>query len=73
MYNLIEYSDNYSKTSRSLWQCCKEIPAANNTGNIVDCPATNTTDFFHFKTKITDQTNNDREINNLEIMVALNT
>ena len=20
MYNLIEYSDNYSKTSRSLWQ-----------------------------------------------------
>ena len=30
MYNLIEYSDNYSKTSGSLWQCCKEIPAINN-------------------------------------------
>ena len=27
LYNLIEYSDNYSKTSRSLWQYCKEIPA----------------------------------------------
>ena len=27
MYNLIEYSDNYSKTSRSLWQYCKNIPA----------------------------------------------
>ena len=27
MYNLIEYSDNYSKTSRSLWQYCKDIPA----------------------------------------------
>ena len=27
MYNLIEYSDNYSKTSGSLWQYCKEIPA----------------------------------------------
>ena len=26
MYNLIEYSDNYSKTSGSLWQYCKEIP-----------------------------------------------
>ena len=27
MYNLIEYSDNYSKTSGSLWKYCKEIPA----------------------------------------------
>ena len=26
MYNLIKYSDNYSKTSRSVWQYCKEIP-----------------------------------------------
>ena len=25
MYNLIEYSDNYSKASGSLWQYCKEI------------------------------------------------
>ena len=24
MYNLIEYSDNYSKTSRSLWQYYKD-------------------------------------------------
>ena len=29
MYDLIEYSNNYSKTSGSLWQYCKEIPAAN--------------------------------------------
>ena len=36
MYNLIEYSDNYSKTSRSLWQYCKDIPAVNNNGDIVD-------------------------------------
>ena len=26
MYNLFEYSDNYAKTSRSLWQYCKGIP-----------------------------------------------
>ena len=32
MYNLIEYSDNYLKTSGSLWQYCKEIPAVGNTG-----------------------------------------
>ena len=25
MYNLIEYSNNYSKTSGSLWQYCKDI------------------------------------------------
>ena len=30
MFNLIEYSDNYSKTSGSLWQCCKDIPLDNN-------------------------------------------
>ena len=36
MYNLIEYSDNYSKTSGSLWQYCKDIPAVNNNGDIVN-------------------------------------
>ena len=41
MYNLIEYSDNYSKTSGSLWQYCKDIPAVNNAGNIADFTVTN--------------------------------
>ena len=27
MYNLIEYSDNYSKTPGSLWHYYKEVPA----------------------------------------------
>ena len=53
MYNLIEYSDNYSKTSGSLWQQCKEIPAVNNEGNILDFNGANATDSFNFKTKIT--------------------
>ena len=44
MYNLIEYSDNYSKTSGSLWQCCKDIPTVNNTGNIADFDGGNATD-----------------------------
>ena len=35
MYNLIEYSDNYSKTSGSLWKYYKDIPAVNNGGDIV--------------------------------------
>ena len=44
MYNLTEYSDNYSKTSESLWQYYKDILAVNNAGNIVDFTATNTTE-----------------------------
>ena len=36
MYNLTEYSDNYSKTSGSLWEYCKEIPAINNDRAVVN-------------------------------------
>ena len=36
MYNFIEYSDNCSKTSGSLWQYCREIPAVSSDGSIVD-------------------------------------
>ena len=71
MYNLLEYSDNYSKTSGSLWQYCKEIPAVNNDGDIVDFNGANATDSFNFKTKITGQTDNNGRIDNVEIMVPL--
>ena len=70
MYNLIEYSDNYSKTSGSLWQYCKEIPAVNNEENITDYNGANATDSFNFKTKITGQTRNNGRID-VEIMVPL--
>ena len=70
MYNLIEYSNNYSKTSGSLWQYCKEIPALDNNGAIVNFDGTNATDSFNFKTKITGQTN-DNGIINVKIMVPL--
>ena len=33
MYNLIEYSNNYSKTSGSLWQYCKDEPNDNVVGS----------------------------------------
>ena len=52
VYNLIEYSYNYSKTSGSLWHHCKEIPAINNDGNIVIFNGANATDSFNFKAKI---------------------
>ena len=75
MYNLIETSDNYSKTSGSLWQYCKEIAAVNNNGNIVDYDGANATDSFNFKNKITGQTAADDNNGNIagrvdvEIMV----
>ena len=71
MYNVMDYSDNYSKTSGSLWQYCKDIPAVNNYGDIVDFNGANATDSFNFKTKITGQTDNNGRINNVEIMVPL--
>ena len=49
---MIEYSDNYSKTSGSLRQYCKEILAVDNAGNIVAFDGNNATDSFNFKTKI---------------------
>ena len=74
MYNLIKYSDNYSKTYGSLWQYCKEIPAVDDDGDIVDFNSTdgtaNTTNSFNFKAKITGQTIN-KGIIIVEILVPL--
>ena len=36
MYNLLEYSDNYLKISRILWQYCRDEPAVNDNGGIID-------------------------------------
>ena len=77
MYNLAEYSNNYSKTSGSLWQYCKDIPAVGNNEAIVDFNGANATDSFNFKTKITGQAAADNNNGNIagradvEIMVPL--
>ena len=70
MYNLIEYSDDYSKTSGSLWQYTKDIPAVNDNNAIVNFSNNNLTDSFNFKVKITGQTGDNRT-RNVEIMVPL--
>ena len=59
MYNLIEYSDNYAKTSGSLWQCFR------------DEPDDNLEDSESFKAKITGKTSNDDNEKDVEIMVPL--
>ena len=54
VYNLIEYSDAYSKISGSFWQYYRDEPALDNDGNIIDFPDDSAS--FRFKQKITGQT-----------------
>ena len=70
MYNLIEYSDNYAKTTGSLWQYCKDIPARNANNEIIIFAENNTTDSCKFKAKIAGQTGNDGT-KDVKIMVPL--
>ena len=59
MYNLIEFSDNYSKISEILFQYCKDVPAVDNSCSVTDFTEANaTTDLFNLKLKLTGQTGN---------------
>ena len=70
MYNLIEYSDNYAKTTGSSWQYRKDIPALNANGEITHFTKGNPTDSFNFKVKITGRTEN-YGTKDVKIMVPL--
>ena len=59
LYNLLEYSPAYAKTSGSLWQYCKDIPEIDNNNAIVDFTENNLTDSFNFKVKMTGQAGDD--------------
>ena len=68
MYNLIEYSDNYSKT---LWQYCRDEPALANNCDITDFNANNAdSNSFKIKEKITGQTGNNGT-KNVETILSL--
>ena len=70
MYNLVEYSGNYSKTSGSLWQYCRDVPAIDNNGNITNFNGANATDSFNYKAKFTGLVNNTGRMD-IEIIVPL--
>ena len=70
MYNLIEYSDNYAKTTGSLWQYGKDIPAENINNEVIVFAVNNLTDLFNFKVKFTGRTGNNGT-KDVEIMVSL--
>ena len=80
MYNLLEYSKNYSKTSGSLWNYFRDEanilppvnpPTLNSNGN----PITNSASFTYKNSFIRKTPNNDSEnnnvIENVEIVVSL--
>ena len=71
VYNLIEYTDNYSITSGSLWQYYRDESFLDANGVVADFPAANNSSpLFLFKQKITDKTvAGGRE--DVEIMVPL--
>ena len=70
MYNLIEYNDNYAKTTGSLWQYCKDIPARNANDEIIAFDVNNATDSFKFKVEFKGQTGNNGT-KDVEIIVPL--
>ena len=61
MYNLIEYSDNYTKTSGRLWQYYKDILNDNLARS----------ESFKYKVKITRKTPNNGNTKDIEIIVPL--
>ena len=61
MYNLTEFSDNYTKTSGSLWQYYKD-DANNNLAN---------SESLNYKVKITGKTQDNGNTKDVEIIVPL--
>ena len=70
MHNSTEYTDNYWKTSESLWLYYRDEPFISDNGNITDVADDHNSVSFKYKQKITGQTKNDGR-NDVEIMVPL--
>ena len=74
MYNLIEYSHNYSDSSGSLWQFKRDESAINNSGNPLNVALGNSTSFKYKASllgKGTDADGNDRSLKNIKLVVRL--
>ena len=68
MYNLIEYSNNYSKTTGSLRQYYRDEPTLTDAGALANFPGNSV--LFKIKQKITGSTGNDGT-KDVKIMVPL--
>ena len=73
MYNLIEYSDNYSDSSGRLWQFARD-ESPMNTGNPLNLALDNSISFKYKASllgKATDADGNDRSLKNIKLVVPL--
>ena len=63
MYNLLEYSKNYRKTTESLWSYYRDEPSN---------PLSSNSESFKYKTSITGKTpENDDSLANVEVVILL--
>ena len=70
MYNLIEYSDNYSDTSGSLWQFKRDEQPKENNGNLSDVSTDNSSS-FKYKSNLIGTIPNGGRKNGVKIAVPL--
>ena len=73
MHNLIEYIDNFSDTSGSLWQCKRDESPINDNGNSVNVAANNSSS-FKYKSSILGKpaaVGNNGVLKNVKIAVPL--
>ena len=72
MYNLIEYSDNYSDTSGSLWQFKRDESPVTNAGNTDNVSTNNPTSFRYKSSVIGESTAGDNWVfKNVKIVAPL--
>ena len=73
-YNLVEYSDNYSDSSGSLYQFKRDESPINNDENPLNVALNNSSSFKYKASllgKATDADGNDRSLKNTKIVVPL--
>ena len=70
MYNLIEYSDNYSDTSGTLWQFKRNEQPKENNGNLSDVSTYNSSS-FKYKSNLIGTIPNGGRKNGVQITVPL--
>ena len=74
LYNLIEYSDNYSNPTGSLYQCKRDEYPMNDAENPLNVALDNSTSFKYKASllgKADDDGGNDRSLKNAKIVVLL--
>ena len=70
MYNLIQYSDNYSDTSGIIWQSKRDESRINNAGNTGNASLNNSSP-FKYKSNILGKPAADEVLQNVKIAVPL--